>query len=32
MGRECEFAAVEQPAEAFTNILFSSGTTGKLKR
>ena len=27
---ECEFAAVEQPVEAFTNILFSSGTTGKL--
>lgn len=26
--RECEFSAVEQPVEAFTNILFSSGTTG----
>ena len=32
MGRECEFAAVEQPVEALTNILFSSGTTGNLKR
>ncbi|KAL9337702.1 hypothetical protein Peur_069471 [Populus x canadensis] len=26
-----EFAAVEQPVEAFTNILFSSGTTGEPK-
>ncbi|OAY59313.1 probable acyl-activating enzyme 17, peroxisomal [Manihot esculenta] len=26
-----EFAAVEQPIEAFTNILFSSGTTGEPK-
>ncbi|KAJ9174109.1 hypothetical protein P3X46_017172 [Hevea brasiliensis] len=26
-----EFAAVEQPIEAFTNILFSSGTTGDPK-
>ncbi|KAI9088468.1 hypothetical protein K1719_029917 [Acacia pycnantha] len=26
-----EFVAVEQPAEAFTNILFSSGTTGDPK-
>jgi hypothetical protein len=29
--REHEFAAVEQSVEAFTNILFSSGTTGNLK-
>lgn len=29
--KECEFAAVEQPVEAFTNILFSSGTTGEPK-
>lgn len=26
--RDNEFVAVEQPVEAFTNILFSSGTTG----
>ena len=26
--RGVEFAAVEQSAESFTNILFSSGTTG----
>ncbi|RVW17130.1 putative acyl-activating enzyme 17, peroxisomal [Vitis vinifera] len=26
-----EFAAIEQPIEAFTNILFSSGTTGEPK-
>lgn len=25
-----EYTAVEQPAEAFTNILFSSGTTGMI--
>lgn len=31
MCREHEFAAVEQPVEAFTNILFSSGTTGNIK-
>lgn len=29
--RKYEFAAVDQPIEAFTNILFSSGTTGNLK-
>ncbi|GMP33156.1 hypothetical protein CsSME_00006599 [Camellia sinensis var. sinensis] len=29
--REVEFVAVEQPVEAFTNILFSSGTTGEPK-
>ncbi|GLT55377.1 hypothetical protein SLA2020_285060 [Shorea laevis] len=29
--REHEFAAVEQSVEAFTNILFSSGTTGEPK-
>ncbi|XP_059455545.1 hexanoyl-CoA synthase-like isoform X2 [Corylus avellana] len=29
--REREFAAVEQSVEAFTNILFSSGTTGEPK-
>lgn len=29
--RGMEFTAVEQLAEAFTNILFSSGTTGKLR-
>ncbi|KAH0975881.1 hypothetical protein GBA52_017780 [Prunus armeniaca] len=29
--KEDEFAAVEQPIEAFTNILFSSGTTGEPK-
>ncbi|KAH9778423.1 putative acyl-activating enzyme 17 (peroxisomal) [Citrus sinensis] len=29
--KENEFAAVEQPVEAFTNILFSSGTTGEPK-
>ncbi|CAL5372133.1 unnamed protein product [Camellia sinensis] len=28
---EVEFVAVEQPVEAFTNILFSSGTTGEPK-
>lgn len=31
MCREHEFAAIEKPVEAFTNILFSSGTTGKQK-
>lgn len=31
MCRDREFAAVEQSVEAFTNILFSSGTTGSLK-
>ncbi|EXC27997.1 putative acyl-activating enzyme 17 [Morus notabilis] len=29
--RNCEFTAVEQPVDAFTNILFSSGTTGEPK-
>ncbi|KAB1218865.1 putative acyl-activating enzyme 17, peroxisomal [Morella rubra] len=29
--KEYEFAAVEQPVEAFINILFSSGTTGDPK-
>ncbi|KAK0588029.1 hypothetical protein LWI29_033095 [Acer saccharum] len=29
--REDEFVAVEKPVEAFTNILFSSGTTGEPK-
>ncbi|GAV63693.1 AMP-binding domain-containing protein/DUF3353 domain-containing protein/DUF4009 domain-containing protein [Cephalotus follicularis] len=29
--KEHEFVAVEQPVEAFTNILFSSGTTGEPK-
>jgi len=29
--RQVEFVAVEQPIEAFTNILFSSGTTGEPK-
>ncbi|KAM1186652.1 hypothetical protein PS2_015466 [Malus domestica] len=29
--KDNEFAAVEQPIEAFTNILFSSGTTGDPK-
>ncbi|KAH6763477.1 acyl-activating enzyme 17 [Perilla frutescens var. hirtella] len=29
--REVEFVAVEQPTKAFTNILFSSGTTGEPK-
>ncbi|CAA0815311.1 Probable acyl-activating enzyme 17- peroxisomal [Striga hermonthica] len=29
--KEIEFVAVEQTAEAFTNILFSSGTTGEPK-
>ncbi|XP_071903497.1 probable acyl-activating enzyme 17, peroxisomal isoform X2 [Coffea arabica] len=29
--KEVEFVAVEQPIEAFTNILFSSGTTGDPK-
>ncbi|KAL3512319.1 hypothetical protein ACH5RR_025036 [Cinchona calisaya] len=29
--KEVEFVAVEQPIEAFTNILFSSGTTGEPK-
>lgn len=30
--REVEFVAVERPVEAFTNILFSSGTTGRWRR
>ncbi|KAG5522638.1 hypothetical protein RHGRI_034705 [Rhododendron griersonianum] len=30
-GRHVEFVAVEQPVDAFTNILFSSGTTGEPK-
>ncbi|XP_062116885.1 hexanoyl-CoA synthase isoform X3 [Humulus lupulus] len=29
--KKCEFAAVEQPIDAYTNILFSSGTTGEPK-
>ncbi|KAK3040893.1 hypothetical protein RJ639_027888 [Escallonia herrerae] len=29
--KEVEFIAVERPVEAFTNILFSSGTTGEPK-
>ncbi|XP_058195897.1 hexanoyl-CoA synthase isoform X2 [Rhododendron vialii] len=29
--RHVEFVAVEQPVDAFTNILFSSGTTGEPK-
>ncbi|KAG7944430.1 hypothetical protein I3843_15G102100 [Carya illinoinensis] len=29
--KEHEFAAIEQPVEAFTNVLFSSGTTGEPK-
>ncbi|XP_022885617.1 probable acyl-activating enzyme 17, peroxisomal [Olea europaea var. sylvestris] len=29
--KEVEFVAVERPVEAFTNILFSSGTTGEPK-
>ncbi|XP_015883196.3 hexanoyl-CoA synthase [Ziziphus jujuba] len=29
--KKIEFAAVDQPIEAFTNILFSSGTTGEPK-
>ncbi|CAK9147864.1 unnamed protein product [Ilex paraguariensis] len=29
--KDIEFVAVEQPVEAFTNILFSSGTTGEPK-
>ncbi|KAJ4730998.1 Acetyl-coenzyme A synthetase [Rhynchospora pubera] len=29
--RKDEYIAVEQPAEAFTNVLFSSGTTGEPK-
>ncbi|KAL2479106.1 putative acyl-activating enzyme 17 [Forsythia ovata] len=29
--KEIEFVAVERPVEAFTNILFSSGTTGEPK-
>ncbi|KAF5957753.1 hypothetical protein HYC85_004978 [Camellia sinensis] len=31
LGMKVEFVAVEQPVEAFTNILFSSGTTGEPK-
>jgi hypothetical protein len=30
--RKDEYTAVEQSAEAFTNILFSSGTTGMMHR
>jgi hypothetical protein len=30
--RKDEYTAVEQSAEAFTNILFSSGTTGMMRR
>lgn len=29
--REVDFVAVEKPTKAFTNILFSSGTTGRLQ-
>ncbi|EXC25137.1 putative acyl-activating enzyme 17 [Morus notabilis] len=29
--KKCEFTAAEQPVDAFTNILFSSGTTGDPK-